>query len=326
MNFRRQRHRQTAAIVTALALTVLSGQAQVATNSLRSRSAPVAIMPPPAAVRSPVDFFRNLLEMPPLQLHEFLAAKPPGIRVRIVAKIREYMALDPNQRELKLRATELRWYLLPLLHEPTASQTNQIARIPADLLPLVRARLEQWDALPSQLRGEFLDNERTLLYFTDVQGSKSNVASVPARPAPAPGDQARWNALSQGARAKITRQFNEFFQLTPDEARQTLQTLSAPERAQMERTLKTFNSLPPAQRLRCIRAFTDFAGMSPRDRAEFLKNAAKWAQMSPSQRQAWRDLVASVPLWPPMPPSLIMPPMPPKLHPMARVTVATNLN
>jgi hypothetical protein len=65
--------------------------------------------------------------------------------------------------------------------------------------------------------------------------------------------------------------------------------------------------------------------MSPQDRAEFLKNAERWSQISPKERQAWRDLVAQVPQWPPLPAALIMPPLPPALktfHP----AVATNHN
>ena len=37
------------------------------------------------------------------------------------------------------------------------------------------------------------------------------------------------------------------------------------------------------------------------EQAEFLKNAERWSQMSPAERQAWRDLVANVPQWPPLP-------------------------
>jgi hypothetical protein len=38
------------------------------------------------------------------------------------------------------------------------------------------------------------------------------------------------------------------------------------------------------------------------ERAEFLKNAESWSKLPPKERQAWRDLVAHVPMWPPLPP------------------------
>jgi len=79
----------------------------------------------------------------------------------------------------------------------------------------------------------------------------------------------------------------------------------------MEKTLKTFDGLPPAQRGRCLRAFTQFASMSQQDRAEFLKNAERWSQMSPADRQAWRDLVVNVPVWPPLPEGFVAQPASP---------------
>lgn len=93
----------------------------------------------------------------------------------------------------------------------------------------------------------------------------------------------------------------------------------------MEKTLKAFAKLPAAQRFQCIRAFKEFAGMNPQERAEFLENAQRWSQMSPKERQTWRDLVAQVPIWPPVPRALIMPPLPPKI-PRAHPVVATNAN
>jgi hypothetical protein len=91
----------------------------------------------------------------------------------------------------------------------------------------------------------------------------------------------------------------------------------------MQKTLASFEQLPPMQRITCVRSFSQFAGMNPADRTEFLKNAERWSQMSPGERQAWRDLVAHVPQWPPLPPSVLIPPPPPPPktnHP----TMATN--
>ena len=92
----------------------------------------------------------------------------------------------------------------------------------------------------------------------------------------------------------------------------------------MEKTLQTFDNLPAAQRAECIRAFTKFASMSAVGKQEFLKNAERWSQMSPGERQTWRDLVANVPQWPPLPPraDAAAAARPPHSHP----AVATNHN
>lgn len=283
---------------------------------------PANIMPP--APQAPVTFFRQLLAMTPAERANYLTNRPPEIRERILAKVWEYLALDPNERELRLRATELRWYLLPLLREPPDGRAASLARVPDDLRDLVQSRLAQWDALPPQSQREFLDNEQTLHYFSHVEATNNP---------PPVSSQTRWDALPEEERKKITDQFGRFFELAPDEKQKALNTLSDAERAQMEKTLQSFDKLPPAKRAQCIRAFTQFAGMSPQDRVEFLKNAERWSQLPPKERQAWRDLVAQVPLWPPMPSALIRPPMPPPVPrppaqplPRARPLVATNHN
>lgn len=280
-------------------------------------SAPANLLPP--LLPSPVAYFRQLLAMTPQERASSLTNRPAAVRERILAKVGEYLALNPNERELRLDATELRWYLLPLLHEPPANRDARLAQVPDNFRELIQSRLDQWDALPAESRQEFLDNEQTLRYFSHV-----DVATVPV---PAP-DQSHWNALPEANRQKIIALFDQFSKLTPEEKQKTLGTLSAAERAQMDQTLQTFGKLPPAQRAQCVRAYTEFAGMSPQDRAEFLKSADRWAQMTPKERQAWRDLIAQVPLWPPVRPANIMPPQPPPLppHPAPRnpPMVATN--
>jgi hypothetical protein len=283
------------------------------------------LLPPMPHLKSPVDLFRELLAMTPAGRENYLTNRTPGIRARILAKVREYEALDPNERELRLRATELRWYLLPLLHESPTNRAARLAAVPDDLQPLVKNRLRQWDILPPTMKAEFLESERTLRYFTHVDPSSS--PPLPPLPqdqrshrGPGGSDSANWNALAEDQRQKITAQCNQFFELTPMEKKKTLNTLSNAERQQMEKTLETFGELPPGQRLKCIRAFTEFAGLSAQEKQDFLKNAQRWAQMSPKDRQTWRDLVTHVPEWPPMPPAFIMPPKPPAFHPV----LATN--
>ena len=275
----------------------------------------IPLVPPPLPqLKSPVTFFRQLLAMSPAERFNSLTNRTPEVRERLLAKLREYQMLPPDERELRLRETDLRWYLLPLLRTTPANRDMRLAQVPDELRDLVKTRLTEWDVLPPPLQQEFLNNERALRYFSHVDS---------ATPPPPEPDQTRWNALSDDERQRITDQFNHFFELTPAEKQQALTTLSATEQQQMETTLQTFGSLPPAQRSQCIRGFTKFAGMSAAERAAFLKNAERWSQMSPAERQTWRDLVTHVPQWPPLPPGLLLPPMPPKIAPHPHPVVAT---
>ncbi len=261
---------------------------------------------PPTAI-SPVAFFRQLLVMSPVERNTALTNRPPETCERIKAKVREYLALDADERELRLRATELRWYLAPLFRVPAADRAARVAQTPEELRGIVQSRLAQWDALTPALQQEFLDNDKTLHYFARVETTNAIAAS--------PEQQ------------KISEQFNQFFELTPEEKLQTLNTLSDAERAAMEKTLATFEKLPPQQRVQCTRNYAKFAGMSGPERTEFLKNAERWSQMSPKERQSWRDLVAHIPMMPPMPG--VSAPLPPNLIPhttpkIPRASIVTN--
>ena len=270
---------------------------------------PANLIPSVQPLHSPVDFFRQLLAMTPSERLAALTNRPPEMRAKILAKVREYQALNPDERELRLRATELRWYLVPLLRLSPTNRVSRLAMVPTEMQELVKSRLQHWDILPPPLKQEFLTNDSTLHYFARVEPTNATVAN--------PDQQ------------KIADRFNQFFELTAAEKRSTLNTLSATERAQMEKTLQSFEKLPPRQRITCVQNYAKFAGMSAAERAQFLKNADDWSKMSPAERKTWRDLVKTVPLWPPMPPPAAI--MPPNLIPhstpkLPRATVATNLN
>jgi hypothetical protein len=292
-------------LAAIVALTAHSQRLPVSANSSGGQTNTVPNLPAP--VHSPVDFFRQLLAMSPDKRAVALTNRSPEIRARILAKVDEYEALDPDERELRLRATDLRWWLTPLLRLPPAQRAARLATVPDDLRELVAVRLEQWSILPPPLQDEILDNEQALHYFS----------LVPTTNSPAVTDDQH----------RIASEFNQFFELTPDEKEQTLNTLSEAERAQMKETLKSFDQLPPQQRLLCIRNYAKFASMSNDERAEFLKNAESWSKMSPKERQTWRDLVANVPDWPPMPQDMEPPsPTDNTAPPMPQQKVATNSN
>jgi len=292
-----------AVIATAFSASAQNPPAPVPANFSSSTTNLIPLIPRP---QSPVNYFRQLLAMSPVERNNSLTNRPPGTRARILAKVREYQMLGPDERELRLRATDLRWWLTPLLRTPPADREARLAQVPEDLQRLVQSRLEQWDLLPPPVQQELLANDHTLHYFARVETTTNTVAASPEQ-------------------QRMTEQFNQFFELTPAEKQQTLGTLSDAERAQMEKTLKTFDQLPPQKRAQCVRNYTKFAGMSAAERAEFLKNAESWSKLSPKERQAWRDLVTRIPEWPPLPPPVVPPNLiphtPPTIH---RTSMATN--
>jgi hypothetical protein len=273
-----RRARSSLALLLAL---VLGGVGMV----LELRAQPPA--PASSAIHapsSPVAAFRELLLMTPAEQEAALAARPPEIRRRLQRKIAEYLALSPEERELRLQATELRWHLMPLLHLRPEERGAALTNVPEHLRVLVESRLRQWDELPLPMQRLLLTNQPAAGIF--LWGGRAGGRPEPEIVTDPSG---------------LSQRFHRLFELTPDEKERALRTLSEAERRQMERTLREFEQLPPEKRARCVDAFARFAALPPGEREEFLRNAERWTQMSPSEREAWRKLVSLAPVLPPPP-------------------------
>ena len=266
-------------------------------------NAPAFVLPPVPlpTLSSPVEIFRHLLTLTPAEQKQYFADRPVEFQRRILAKLREYESLRPNQRELRLRATELQWYLTPLLSVPATNRTLQLALIPESNRTLVAERLRLWDTLSPDAQAELLDNEVTLRYLTQIgSGAEDERQALlksisPARRAKLEAGIARWRDIPEPLRQKMLAGFNQFFELTPAEQAKALDTLSEAERGQMEKVLGRFDKLPREQREACVKSFAKFTSLSLAERQQFLKNAERWRLMSPDERQAWRDLVEKLP-------------------------------
>src|SRR5207244_3230905 len=83
-------------------------------------------------------------------------------------KVNEYRALKPDECQLRLKVTELRWYLVRLMKMPATNRADQLALIPDDTRRLVEERLQQWDNLSPQKQKELLEHEAAIQYLADL--------------------------------------------------------------------------------------------------------------------------------------------------------------
>jgi len=270
-----------------------------------------ALISPPSA-RSPVETFRELLAMNPAERKQFLAGRPPEIQKQILAKVREYESVGPIRRELRLKATELYYYLWPLMNTLPSNRPPLLALVPQSDRKEIERRLGVWDQFPAGKQQELLTNTAAIRFFTELK------TGPPPLPPASPAQQAKldrgilqWQALPLAQQQKITARFKRFFDLTPEEQQEACNTLSEPERRQIERTLYKFENLSTEDRSKAIRAFEKFARLSLEQRRQFLRNVEVWKLMPPDERQNWRDLVNELPQQPPSPPGLEHPPTPP---------------
>lgn len=266
--------------------------------------------------------------------HAALTNRSPENQKIIIAKLREYAALQPNERELRLQVTELRWYLWPLMNSAPTNRTTRLTDIPLGQRALVASRLREWDDLPPDVQKELLENEATLQYFTELQGrtpAQQEELLKKLNPAQRKKLQAgidKWNKLGDDQRRNVAGRFNQFFDLTDPERERALKTLSAPERRQIETTLRAFERLPAEEREQCILSFEKFASLSLVQRDQFLKSAERWRNMTPNERQAWRQLVNRLPSMQSPASQPPLPPDPARIAHTAKTTqpIATNGN
>jgi len=282
-----------------------------------------AVAPPlPVPSKSPVELFRHLLAMSVVERRQFLADRPPENQKRLMDKIRDYELLKPDDRELRLRVTELRWYLLPLMSTSATNRQAQIDAMPPEMRTLVEERLREWDILPPPMQKELLENELAVRFFTEADaGNAAHKTNLLSNLSPTQRDSleaglAQWQRMPEPQRQRVMHQFDRYFGLSQKEKDRALKTLSEAERQQIEKTLRNFAALPPVQRSQAIRSFEKFASLSPEERQLFLKNAERWEQMSPAERQSWRNLVNTLTMLP-VPPSRVAPrpPFPPAPRP-----------
>ncbi len=258
-----------------------------------------ATLPPVPKVRTPTDRFRELLAANPEQREAVLVRKTPAARALIEAKLREFGALRPDEREIRLRLAQFQDALRSLLPLSPADRAPLMASVPDEDLPWIEERLAAWDLLPEAERQDVIESERRLSWFVrqaevhpDRQHVEAYVATLPPTAQQAAREQMeRWLALPMSERSRKAAAFSRFFDLTAAERQAALGTLSQTERQQMERALSDFAALTPEARERCVQGFQKFEALSASEREQFLRRAERWRAMSPNDRAAWRRLV-----------------------------------
>lgn len=262
--------------------------------------------------RNPVAAFRNLLLLQPDARTRELAAKPGHLREIISTRLREYDALSPAEREARLRATELRFHLKPLLTLAPTAREPQLATIPESFRPLVTERLAAWDKLPTEIRREILANEPLLQAMTRPAVAGAFPPLPPGLVPTVPDNVTHWQSLDARQREQLLDNFNHYFRLDDRSKSQVVAALPEPKRAEATRTLNQFEQLSTGERATCLAALKKLGQMTPEQQARFFANAEQWQKLPESERAVWRKVVVD---FPPLPPGAgAQPPLPPGTH------------
>jgi predicted Fe-S protein YdhL (DUF1289 family) len=283
--------------------------------SLHMRAADALPAPDlPPIPPSPIEEFRSWLKMSEDERAKVLATYPAAKQEVLKRKLQAYASMPTDERDARLHALELRWYLEPLIIKPATERGAFLQIIPERLHREILARLKHWDGLSEGLRSEILADQKKREMATGyfVHSGRALRPPTPVVMPPHPrdyeADLRRWETADAAARERMTAHLATFFQLSPEEQRKHLAGLPQGEHEEMQNTLAAFARLSPEVRRACVASFQKFATMDPKERASFLRNAARWQKLTPQERQAWRELVSKIPPMPPMP--VVEPPLP----------------
>ncbi|MHB1306645.1 MAG: DUF3106 domain-containing protein [Limisphaerales bacterium] len=285
----------------------------------RTRRPPPPPPPLPPRGRSAVATFRELLAMSTADREKVLEARPEVQRSYLRDRANEFLALDPLEREARLRLLELRAVLVPLLSAEPTNRVDLLREVPAAQRDLVDRQLEAWDTLPAGRQQQVLASESRWVFLAPLPAARPG--RTPDLPIPKDSGLGRrsrvesglagWKALPPERRQRAQLDLEEFLSLDERRRSKVLAAVPGGQRESLARLAGAFGRLAPAERSRCVGAFLQFAGMSAGERERFWQSAELWGAMGPEERRAWRAFTADLP---PRPPGSVGP-MPPALPP-----------
>jgi len=252
-----------------------------------------------------IEQFRKLLSMPQKDRAGMLGSESEVRRKLLERKLAEYDALPPEERESRLRVTQLRAYLLPLMTAPPDSRASLLSSVPGEWRPVIEQRLQLWDILPPPLQKEVLAYESTIHFFLRLESSPpSSRGAISAsmtedRRRSMEASLTEFQALDPDEQRQAFERFQGFFGLSESDRQRALRQLAKSSKLQVEPFLNTLALMNTSDRQGLFESFQKFAKLTPEDRSLFLVNAERWEAMDPGERRAWRGILTSLPPLPP---------------------------
>ena len=185
---------------------------------------------------TPVDEFRRVLHQSNQIQENYLAKYPEGKRIVLKAKLKEYASFSEIERNARLGALQLRFYLEPLMALPHSERTPALAKVPLEFRKNVEARLQEWDLLPPPLQQEVIESETLRRHFVRIEFASSAARKAILEKMTA-SERVKveegfghWRGLPASEREKMAARFERFFEMKDTEKEKTLQDFSAEER------------------------------------------------------------------------------------------------
>ena len=259
---------------------------------------------------SPVEKFRHLLNVNPSELESELDTFPKETRSRINAKISEYRELSVEQRHQKLMATELRWYLPPLLNIDQETRDLHLKKLDPGLANVILQRLKTWDSLPDELKSSSLKSGLIIGHLSKAPlqnpplpntARTEVVTSVTAHSAPKlPSTSEDGKSVDKAIPVSQERlqRLQAYFEMSQEAKNATLKDASVMNDPIFISRLNWLENMPEVLRERVLSHLIRFQDLSNKEKKAFGQSIKTWNRLPKSEKQALRNLVKRTPPFP----------------------------
>jgi hypothetical protein len=237
----------------------------------------------PSSSNSPIEHFRIVLNLSSEDLEKYILRQKPHVQPILRKKIEEYASLSRAEKDFRLRATELHYYLDSLLEHNSTVSLDSLPPLPESLKEEIMRAVHFWNNLSNAQRDLLFTKKATISYLVSL--SRENVPPLPVnRPAISP----EWANMYH------------FLQLPYEKQKEFLGSDKLNQAPKMGKVLEAFSKLSVDEKERCANALVCFLSF-PRDLQDRVADGLTyWNSLDPSERTVWREIAGRSPAILPM--------------------------
>ncbi len=232
---------------------------------------------------SPISHFRQLLELNTQQREAIILRQEPSTRRILERKLEEYASLSEGEKEFRLFATELHFYLEPMIGRDSSIEKIPADRIPDSIIPHLRTAMDFWNQLPVSQRDLLLSKKKAITYLITLTYSSARLSAI------VPEQSDEWESL------------NRFLALSLDKQKAFLNSYGLAGNTRIVQVLEKMASLSADQRDRSVHALTCYLSFPPAMKDRFMDGVHTWNSMKPTERTVWRQIADRYPRVKPAP-------------------------
>lgn len=233
--------------------------------------------------QSPVSHFRTILLKEKSERESFVIRQTPPVQSVLRRKIKEYEAMPATEREFRLTATELHYYLDPIFVDNRPVSTQSISGIPPHLKVYANRAVGFWNQLETAHRDLLLSKKEAVSYLVGISYRSKTLESLTPKPSKEWNGLYHFLLLSEENQEKFCRYHG--LQISPE----------------MNELLGYLNKLDMEKRKRCAHAFVCYLSFPSDLKNRFQSGVNDWAAKKPYERSIWREIAGKYPKINPVP-------------------------